>query len=108
MTYELARKLKEAGFPQRHDDDNWPPKKYLAPDKKIIDGKPEPTFSKELVYVPTSDELIEELGDNLESMIRRGNGTGDDWEVRSKTDRYNASSLIEALAELYCAIHKKK
>lgn len=83
MTYELAEKLTIANFPNNKDGSLK-------------------TFNVEWnLFVPTLSELIEACGDNLESIIQRGNGEYDNWEARSKTQRFNASTLEEAIANLW-------
>ena len=90
MDYELCKKLKEAGFPITGVTWRW---------KMLEDGT-----DQEHVPHPTLSELIEVCGDNLQSMIRRGNGEGDEWEARSRDERFNASTLDEAVAKLWLAL----
>ena len=95
MDYKLAKELKDAGFPQR-DRGN-----FVSPtDIEIIN-------SPLAIYVPTLEELIEACGHNIESIIQRGNGNGDNWEARSKTQRCNATTLEEVVARLWLALNKK-
>ncbi len=90
ISYELAKALKDAGFPQigrSHDFEN--------------NGR------IESLRTPSLEELIEACGHNIESIIQRGNGNDDNWEARSKTQRFNATTLKEAVARLWIALNKK-
>lgn len=58
ITYELAKKLKDAGFLQKDRGDFVSP-----PDIEIIN-------SPLAIYVPTLSELIEACGDRFESLER--------------------------------------
>jgi len=82
MNYELAKKLKEAGFPQgdnpeqqklREDNDPYEPNnrtmwvKYFT--KEYVDAAKD-----KIVYIPTLSELIEACGstvDNTEETFAR-------------------------------------
>lgn len=145
ISYELAKKLKEAGFPQGTGK-YWrilyvknfehPELGFVIPgvgrlwEPSIQDG-PNPHWVSEIkdayyhwraenYYIPTIEELIEELGDKLEIM-RRGIFKGEDgWIVGDSgadippSNPYYwkifsfGSTLLEALANLYIAIHEKK
>lgn len=60
MNYELAKKLKDAGFPQHIEDD-------LDYDRDGI----EVVFpSGERVYVPSLSELIDACGEDFEALVR--------------------------------------
>jgi len=99
LTYELAKKLKDAGFKCEHqwdmDTGGWC---VNCPYDK---QRPEKGF--EDMCFPNLSELIEACGDEIESIIQRRNGVGDNWEVRSKNERFNASSIEEAVANLWLA-----
>ncbi len=60
MTYELSKKFKDAGFPQKKGD-------YQFPEKPLLLKNYEPTDRSYLnlvygAYVPTLSELIEACG----------------------------------------------
>lgn len=78
ITYELAKQLKEAGFPQ--------------PDlfNKEMDGKNKKWYALEhsgagRVYIPTLEELIDACGDNIFRIekLESGRGKGK-WGVLAK------------------------
>lgn len=73
----------------------------------VFDDKIEDTMQRLYTgcYDPTLEELLEECAEDLESLIHRGNNEGDEWEVRSKNIRLNATSIKEALIHLYIALH---
>lgn len=109
MNYNLLKQLKDVGFSQRS------PRFYE--DGKMFDefGLSHPSVPIEIYreelektsYDPTTDELIEELGDDF-------------YELRKNIDRYFASDgkskigyssiegkAKEALINLYIELHKK-
>ena len=53
------------------------------------------------------EELIKACGEWFEALIARGNGDDDNWEVRGKDTRYNASTPEEATAKLWLALNTK-
>ena len=79
MNYELAKQLKDAGFPQKKDG------KHI-PHKCMIECDCTPTS------IPTLSELIEACGDKLYSMKRstmKGEGQEeiqDCWKVAESVD----------------------
>lgn len=95
MNYSLAKELRDVGFSH-----NWCSEDDCS---CLVNGD----STKGTACFPTLEELIDACGDNLESVIQRGNGDGDNWEVRSKVSRFNATSLVEAVAQLWLAFHKK-
>jgi hypothetical protein len=106
MKPELAQRLKTAGFPQggessditfNHIDDS---------------GNPCSAFGSNAVYIPSVGELIEELGDSFYAVIRGGGRREGEWYASNMTSPEFAidkaakgTSALEALAELYIAIH---
>lgn len=96
MNYELARQLKDAGFPQ----------KFHA----IVD---ESTYRMKPDYTPTLSELIEACGDDFEVLKRNPNG----WYYAGSglTDFPNGNRLEAgnwptpeiAVAKLWLAINTK-
>jgi len=100
MKYELAKELKDAGYPVGYSD-----KDYQIGFVANLDAR----NGQHADYFTglSLSELIEACGENLESIIQRGNGEGDNWETRSKTTRYNATTIEEAVARLWLALNKK-
>lgn len=109
--YELAAKLKESGFiPIQGGQGIW-----VNENLELLLG-PSGLDPSEC-YLPTSDELIEELGDKfglLELFIGSDNDKKDfsafEWAYDEEPENKNIGngpSPLEALAELYIATHKK-
>ena len=63
MDYELAKALKDAGFPQSGDSQLW--------------------FSD--VYIPTLSEIIEACGEDFGSLTKVVYDSVDKWECRDRT-----------------------
>jgi hypothetical protein len=61
MDYKLAKRLKDAGWPQ--------PKCFVEPERWRYS---EDEFEFECAYAPTTDELIEALGDCLSGVRQKG------------------------------------
>jgi len=105
ISYELALKLKEAGFPQ----DN--PKKIWTTETGGWCN-----FPNGGVFIPTLEELIEACGERFNSLERRPDG----WRAvnHDNPDDFHFDALIpflttvgstpiEAVANLYLALNKK-
>lgn len=99
MNYELAKRLKEAGFPQPERmevlvDDKW----------ELADERIKPIFPCQ----PTLSELIEWCGVDERRGFRMlwvdKDGT---WEAQGFEVRGRGSTPEEAVAELGIALHKK-
>lgn len=84
MKYELAKKLKEAGFPQKspnREKDEW------------------------LYYEPTLSELIEACGVEFNSLVKFGSywsASANDFELNGK-----GSTPEEAVANLWLVLNSK-
>ena len=102
MTYELAKKLRDAGFP--------------SPDPRQPDGNLEfkgdwYDHEHSLTYAPTHSELIEALGEDLESLYRHERGT---WNPNTRCNHEQgrhklyavADSPRDALALLWLKLHE--
>ena len=110
ISYELAKQLKDAGFPQTGHGLFW------------IDGynvaqwlsRPQDHFIR--AYVPTLSELIEACGEKFVSLYKDGDG----WRAHGKApleadchdddccgDLETGMSAEEALAHLWLALNKK-
>jgi hypothetical protein len=97
MNYQLCKKLKDAGFPQRGDG------KDLG-----INKKDTPLLSQilENVYFPTLSELIKECGDEYLMLTKAKYG----WIADSidPTDRTTGKTPKEAVAKLWLKLKNKK
>ena len=130
ITYELALKLKEAGFPQpeEHKDghyDSWilqntHGKAYYKPlNGEIITQIlfPGMCYAREAVYIPTLSELIEACEGALESlenkidrksMERVWKAWGIEMEPWNPASNQMGQGISpeEAVANLYLSLHK--
>lgn len=94
MKYELAKKLKEAGWPQDHD---------------CIDGKDLGGGMTGgclcLPAIPTLSEFIEACGSDFNMLIRIDS---EDWYASDYTDiKEGGSTPEEAVANLWLALDEK-
>lgn len=96
MNYELAKQLKDAGFPQGGDG-KW----IVSPDKIVA-------RREDRVYVATLSELIKACGERLNRIEQPDHGplfweaTGDKGKTLQQ-----GSSPEEAVARLWLALQKK-
>lgn len=99
ITYELAKELKEAGFPQGTTSSDT---HYTFLD---ADGNPCNAFGREAAYVPTLSELIEACGD---SFVRIRRHSSDHWEVwgYGVNEDFIGTTPLEAVARLWLALNK--
>jgi hypothetical protein len=87
MDYELAKQLKEAGYPIK---------------KQLI------TRYNRDIAAPTLEELIEACGDRFGALIRHGNWEArSDWSEQDRGISATGSTAIEAVARLWLALHSK-
>lgn len=116
LTYELCKKLKEAGFPFREVEDYQP-----ANGERVIIKQPFINFEDGKFYwQPTLSELIEACGDDFDRLqqtrmfdqkinrLERWSA----WKIRSKKDHFEniafgGKTPEEAVANLFLALHKK-
>lgn len=89
MNYELAKQLKDAGFPQRQRKGTFPWK----------------LTKKEDCYVPTLSELIEACGDDLEEIKQMKES--DLVSYKDDFERWLEEAVAEAVANLWIALNKK-
>lgn len=98
MDYNLAKQLKDAGFPQEMKKGT-----YLCKTIGInIDSFAE--FDNTLSYSPTLSELIEACGDNFDALETLGGGKK--WGARCGSEEVHADSPLEAVALLWVALNK--
>jgi hypothetical protein len=91
MDYELAVKLRDAGFPQTGHG-RW----IGSPDKVVW-------RSGDRVYVPTLEELIEAFGDCFEFLENNARN----WRARADNSTVEGQGMtpIEAVARLWLALY---
>lgn len=93
MNYELAKELKDAGFPQKHT--------YFSVNAPIPEE-----IKNQITVFPTLEELIEACGDYIITI----GGKGKKWYCEIHEDyriESHGSTPSEAVARLYIALHKK-
>ena len=105
MNYELAKKLKDAGFPQNMDRYHY-------------DGKNNQTsaLDEDGIDFPTLSELIEACGDEIIGISKYNNGeyAKDGWyamyhkPAMSNTTFIYGSTPEEAVANLWIQLHTNK
>ncbi len=105
MNYELAKELKDAGYPQELRRGTY----YNPQDYQVcIDAG----ITKENVYIPNLSELINACGDDFFALHKTKTG----WEASTKTGTsgdwklskaYSGSTPEEAVARLWLALNKK-
>lgn len=108
MTYELAKKLKDAGFRQlRHLDRHG---------SRIDFVNPAPMAPDEvLIARPTMEELIEACGDKFVSLRGPGSGHKSLWYAEGVTDPgafqhkvpVHGDTPVEAVANLWLALRSE-
>jgi hypothetical protein len=87
MDYELARELKQAGYPIK---------------KQLI------TRYNRDIAVPTLEELIEACGDRFGALVHHGGWEArSDWSEQDRGIAATGSTPIEAVARLWLALHSK-
>lgn len=106
MNYEIAKQLKDAGFPQV-----LPKPDFLELHDAVavadIYAKYPDNFDP---YRPTLSELIEACGDKISSIVKIGIGSWGAYSVRGTLDNYiyeSSDTPEEAVAKLWLALNKK-
>jgi len=96
MNYELAKKLKDAGFPQKERSIIVGNEDSFTPDPARLD----------VYYVPTLSELIEACGDDIFlEMCRVGHN---DWLATDGEHNMRGSTPEIAVANLWLELNKKQ
>lgn len=108
MNYELAKALKDAGYPQKSAGDRINPKGYLE-----YSGCWDDSNEDDYITLPTLSELIEACGEELEYLKKHINA----WEAKGlktfedpipdKHFRTLGETPSEAVAHLWLALNKK-
>lgn len=101
MNYELAKQLKDAGFPQNPDNHE-----LHTPDCEGWDG-PSNCTKETRAVVPTLEELLAACRKPT-TLISIEEMAGDGWCARAiGRDSYTAPTPTEAVANLWLALNKK-
>ena len=122
MDYELAKELKDAGFPQPNTKDSdvklpfdgrfLVSKQHPYPSSPTEDGKSwneaYDEYKVNCAYAPTLEELIEACDFDIELIIYEG-GRAFARRVNSSPDMtfIESSTSVEAVARLWLALNKK-
>jgi hypothetical protein len=108
MNYELAKQLKDAGFPQRLAigdkyslDDARIPKQSFVVENLSEDAK---TWADARTKIPTLEELIEACGSGLYILQRNTNGTWRCVGAIAAGPQSDFPTPDEAVAHLYLAL----
>jgi hypothetical protein len=112
MTYELAKKLKDAGFPKESF------KCFaMTPDqiKESLDAGGYLYSSENVINAPTLSELIEACGDGFENLKRDGGewftnyiyDRGEEYDDFAFSGDTCGTSPEEAVAKLWFGLNKK-
>lgn len=110
MKYELALRLRDAGFPIRSGSDvhQLLPIRYIHADGEhltLMMGAP--YLQGESFIEPTLEELIEACGDGFETLTKSVDGFGARGPKVDTKEWSVGSTPTEAVAELYLALHGK-
>ena len=104
MTYELAKKLKEVGFP-------FTEKVYDLVCQKTTEGHSHNLHVKgcDLQFTPSLSELIDACGRKFHSLVQHEDGS---WLAYThiqgnKSSWEEGDTLLIAVANLYLALNKK-
>ena len=104
MNYELAKELKDAGFPQNPAGYGERPDSWYHPNGALFDYFPLDGAS----YVPTLSELIEALGDHFLSLDR----VREDWwrvtGYKNGVINWVKATPEEAVAHLWLALNQHR
>lgn len=88
MNYELAKKLKDAGFPQTDDEQRT---------------ANHPDGVSDWAYCPTLEELIEACGNTFDALIFNADGR---WTCSGSGSIVEGDTPEEAVANLYLKLHE--
>jgi hypothetical protein len=108
VNYELAKQLKDAGFPQ-HDNVG---SRFVWPENP----DPEKTNAELRIYIPTLEELIEACGERFYQLtcVWGDDHGNEQWEaipvghlLLQKHYKGEGSTPTEAVGRLFIALNKK-
>lgn len=97
MNYELAKKLKDAGFPFKH----------YSHIPHFYDEISSFTKNEETVPRPVLSELVEACGDEFISLGRRKGFATGEWGAHAKDKHGLGATPEEAVANLWLALRRK-
>ena len=98
MDYELAKKLKDAGFQQ-----TWPKPDFVELHDAIKIQEIMDKYEKD-VYIPTLSELIEACGNRFDFLANNKNGT---WQASGgNINDQTGQTPEEAVANLWLELNK--
>lgn len=107
IDYELAKSLKDAGFPQTKPYELWCLNCKKWRDIRCFDAMHE----KEKIKLPTLEELIFAVGDKFLGVLRHDDGSG--WTALKSGDQLfdnkkhsEGSTPSEAVAHLWLTLHR--
>lgn len=104
IDYNLALKLKDAGFPQKSSDNDCI---YITASESLVDYK-----IWNGAYVPTLSELIEACGDRFWRIQKNMIIHNGQWSAVSNNPEgaevANGATPEEAVAKLWLAINERK
>ena len=105
MTYELAKELKEAGFPQTGEHLDYDRCPYMIYPNDIDDG-----VSKNGCYVPLLEELIEACGYNFGALIYRFQDQNIGWIYECIKGNIKTQGVTpeEAVVNLWLKLNESK
>jgi len=123
LSYELCKRLKEAGFPQLPVE--VPPvhlENFTAEsDGKVIEdmeafaqteAKPGETYRAETIMTPTVEQMLSEMGADFRQLVYLQGGYSDPEQRWFAYGRGDVSTIghnpAEALAYLYLGLREKK
>jgi hypothetical protein len=112
MDYELAKQLKDVGFPQPQYDDA----EYIDSDETTSGWLTTHWLNGRIAYVPTLSELIEACGDMFGQLVKYDPDKGQRWIAigeyprwetngESRVERIEAATPEEAVAKLWLALN---
>ncbi len=111
MKYELALKLKEAGFPQKGDGIYVGDVGNLG-EEDFSPGGVVGMAQEDFYYIPNLSDLIEEIGEDFDRLDRDNNGIFTALGKYYCCDLHGEGRYItcspdptEAVAEVYLALH---
>jgi hypothetical protein len=99
LSYELAKELKDAGFPQVLGMD------FIFPDGGVVRGNETLEADPDMAAAPTLSELIEACGEGFSTLLR--------VRIPMTEERYwdaegaKGKTLEEAVARLWLALNQK-
>lgn len=107
MNYELAKKLKDAGFPRPQGGSDWCYEAYKG--RITLENQYDDSHCGEILCdAPSLSELINACGDDLYAIYNHRK----EWQAHSNSDQWDTlishgSTPEVAVARLYLELNKK-